>query len=392
VSGIDRRRLALLSVGHGCADLCQGAVPALLPFLVLRDGLSLAAAAALLSAATIGSSLVQPLFGVWADRLSSPVLLPAGVALGSVGLGLTGLAGSYALLACALIVSSLGVAAFHPEAARMAGFVSGDERARGMSYFSVGGNAGFALGPVFVAPLVALFGLGATPLLALPGLAVAALLVRELPRMRAVAGGAAGVHGGAPPPALWGAFSRLTAAAVSRTVAFFALQAFVPLYAIERFGLSEAGAGALLAVMLVAGAAGTLIGGRLADRAGRRGVMVWAMVPLALLLLALPHAGLAAFVLLLIGVGLAIDAPFSVTVVFGQELLPGRAGLASGITIGAAIGVGGLLATALGAVADATSIATVLELLPLFALVALALSVSLPEPRRQLRTAVPSGS
>jgi FSR family fosmidomycin resistance protein-like MFS transporter len=391
VSGIDRRRLALLSAGHGCADLCQGAVPALLPFLVARDGLSLASAAALLSAATIGSSLVQPLFGIWADRLSSPVLLPAGVALGSVGLGLTGLAGSYALLACALIVSSLGVAAFHPEAARMAGYVSGTERARGMSYFSVGGNAGFALGPVFVAPLIALFGLGASPLLALPGLVVAVVLALQLPGLRAVAGAAAARTGAAHQPARWGPFSRLTGAAVSRTVAFFALQAFVPLYAIEQFGVSEAAAGALLAVMLVAGAAGTLIGGRLADRLGRRGVMVWAMVPLALLLLALPHVGLAAFVVLLVGVGLAVDGPFSTTIVFGQELLPGRAGLASGITLGLAIGVGGLLATALGALADATSITTVLELLPLFALAAFALALSLPEPR-QLRTAVPSGS
>jgi MFS transporter, FSR family, fosmidomycin resistance protein len=392
VNGIDRRRLALLAIGHGSADLCQGAVPALLPFLVVRDGLSLASAAALLSAATIGSSLVQPLFGIWADRLSSPVLLPAGVAIASIGLGCAGLAGSYALLACALIVSSLGVAAFHPEAARMAGCVSGAERARGMSYFSVGGNAGFALGPVLVAPLIALLGLGASPLLAVPGLVVAALLALELPRLRAAAGPAAAGGPGAPgPPARWGAFSRLTGAAVARTVAFFALQAFVPLYAIERFGLSAAGAGALLAVMLVTGAAGTLIGGRLADRVGRRGVLVWAMVPLAALLIVLPHLGLVTFVVVLAGIGLAIDGPFSTTIVFGQELLPGRAGLASGITLGLAIGVGGLLATALGALADATSIATVLELLPLFALAALALALSLPEPR-QRRTAVPSGS
>jgi FSR family fosmidomycin resistance protein-like MFS transporter len=381
VTAIDRRGLGLLSGGHACADLCQGAVPALLPFLVARDGLSLASAAALLSAATIGSSVVQPLFGIWADRLSSPLLLPIGVAAGSIGLGLTGLAGSYALLACALVISSLGVAAFHPEGARMAGYVSGTERARGMSYFSVGGNAGFALGPVFVAPVIALFGLGASPVLALPGLLMALLLAVELPRLRAIAH-AGGARGGASQgPARWGPFSRLTGAAVSRTVAFFALQAFVPLYAIERFGVSAAGAAALLAVMLVAGAAGTLIGGRVADRAGRRTVLVWAMAPLALLLLALPHLGLALFAVTLAGIGLAIDGPFSTTIVFGQELLPGRAGLASGITLGLAIGLGGLLATGLGALADATSIATVLELLPLFALGALALALTLPEPR-----------
>ena len=228
---LDRRRLALLSVGHGCADLCQGAVPALLPFLVARDGLSLASAAALLSAATIGSSLVQPLFGIWTDRLSSPVLLPAGVALGGVGLGAIRVR---RLLRAAgvCVVGGLGVAAFHPEAARLAGYVSGSERARGMSYFSVGGNAGFALGPrvrcaagraVRAGRLAA--ARRARPRRRRPARA-------ELPRLRAVAAATAGSAAHHAPR--WGAFSRLTAAAVARTVAFFALQAFVPLYAIEQ--------------------------------------------------------------------------------------------------------------------------------------------------------------
>ena len=182
VSGIDRRRLALLTVGHACADLCQGAVPALLPFLVAAPRPAPAAAAALLSAATIGSSIVQPLFGLLADRLSSAVL-HAGRRRGRRRRARLGRAGRELPTRCsprAFAVSGLGVAAFHPEAARIAGCVSGPDRARGMSHFSVGGNAGFALGPVFVAPLVALFGLGASPLLAVPGLVVAVLLAFEL--------------------------------------------------------------------------------------------------------------------------------------------------------------------------------------------------------------------
>jgi FSR family fosmidomycin resistance protein-like MFS transporter len=390
VRPLDRRRLGLLAAGHGAVDFGQGAVPALLPFLIDAHGLSLASATALLTAATIGSSIVQPLFGLWADRLSSPLLLPVGLAGSAVGLGAVGLCDSYLLLALALVVSGLGVAAFHPEGARLAGAASGDERGRGMSYFSVGGNAGFALGPVLTAPTCALLGLGFTPLLALPGLAMAIVTARRLRGLTADAAVAAAATPTVTDDgrAAWWPFTRLVGAAVSRTAAFFALQAFIPVWVVGHLDGSAAGGDAVLAVMLAAGAVGTLIGGRCADRFGRRSVLVTAMAPLALVLLALPHVGPAPFVALVALTGLAIDGPFSTTVVLGQEYLPGRHGLASGITLGLAIGLGGLLAAALGALADATSLATTMELLPAFALLALVAAVSLPEPRAARATAL----
>jgi MFS transporter, FSR family, fosmidomycin resistance protein len=386
---MDKRRLATLSAGHGAVDLCQGAVPALLPFLIAARGMSLASATALLTAATIGSSIVQPLFGLWADRLATPLLLPGGLALAGIGLGAVGWCDSYILLAVALFVSGLGVAAFHPEGARLAGAASGDERATGMSYFSVGGNLGFALGPLLAAPVVGLAGLHATPLLAVPGVVLAVVTARRLPSLAAgepaatVVPGAAAQGGGA---AAWWPFTRLVAAAVSRTAAFFALQAFIPLWVIHHLGGSTGGGDAVLAVMLVFGALGTLIGGRCADLYGRRSVLVTAMAPLAVLLLVLPHVPLVAFIAVVALVGLAIDGPFSTTVVLGQEYLPGRHGLASGITLGLAIGLGGLIAAALGALADATSLSTTLAVLPAFALLALAAAVSLPEPVRSAKT------
>jgi FSR family fosmidomycin resistance protein-like MFS transporter len=384
VRPLDRRRLGLLATGHGAVDFGQGAVPALLPFLIDAHGLSLASATALLSAATIGSSIVQPLFGLWADRLSSPLLLPAGLAGSALGLGAVGLCDSYILLALALVLSGLGVAAFHPEGARLAGAASGDQRGKGMSYFSVGGNAGFALGPVLTAPICAVLGLGFTPLLALPGLVMAVVTARRLSVLTGDAdAGAVAVRTVTDDPerAAWWPFTRLVSAAVSRTAGFFALQAFIPIWVVHHLGGSAAGGDAVLAVMLVAGAAGTLIGGRCADRFGRRSVLVTAMAPLAVVLLALPHVGLLPFVVLVALTGLAIDGPFSTTVVLGQEYLPGRHGLASGITLGLAIGLGGLLAAALGALADATSLATTMDVLPVFALLSLAAAVSLPEPR-----------
>jgi MFS transporter, FSR family, fosmidomycin resistance protein len=375
---IDRRAIAPFSFAHGCADMCQGAVPALLPALIAHRGLDLASATALVTAATIASSVVQPLFGIWSDRLDFPLLAPLGVVIAGLGLGAVGFCHSYAALAIALAISGLGVALFHPEAARMAGR-AGRGTARGMSYFSVGGNIGFAVGPLAVLLSVGIFGLGSTPVLALPGLVAGTVLLHELHGQRQAAADRHRPHRhGAPQPEHWGPFSRLTGAAVTRTVAFFALQAFVPTYLIDQRGASAAVAAIALTTMLAAGAVGTLIGSRCADRWGRRLVLVWAMLPLSALLVALPELSLPACFVALAAIGFLDDAPFATTVVIGQAYLPGRPGLASGITLGLAIGLGGLLAAGLGFLADATSITTALLILPAFTLIAAALAMSLP--------------
>jgi FSR family fosmidomycin resistance protein-like MFS transporter len=198
-----------------------------------------------------------------------------------------------------------------------------------------------------VTPLVAVLGLRATPLLALPGLAVSAILLARLGHLRCLAdrvaapGGRAS-RGTVAPADAWWPFSRLVAAAVARTAAFFALQAFVPVYLIARYGASPTTAGLALTTMLVAGALGTLAGGRWADRIGRRRLLVGAMVALVPLLILLPHVGLVAAFVVLAGVGFTVDSPFATTVVLGQDYLPRHVGLSSGITYGLAIGLGGL--------------------------------------------------
>jgi FSR family fosmidomycin resistance protein-like MFS transporter len=306
--------------------------------------------------------------------------MPLGVALAAIGIAGAGIAPSFGLTALAVGIGGLGVAAFHPEAARYAGYVSGSSRGKGMSYFAVGGNLGFALGPALVTPVIATFGISATPLIAIPGLVVSALLLSQLGHLRSFAPPTPVTRApdDAGAPEAWWPFTRLVSAAVCRTAAFFALQAFVPVYLIHHYGTSTATAGAALAAMLLAGALGTLVGGRCADRYGRRIVLVGSMVPLIPLLVLLPHVGLVAFFAVLIGVGLAVDSPFATTVVLGQEYLPHRVALSSGITYGLAIGVGGLAATGLGALADATSIKTVFEVLPVFAVLALVLAATLP--------------
>src|SRR5438270_6539308 len=181
--GVDRRAMSTLSLGHLFTDVAQGSVPALLPFLIADDHLSYAAASALILAATISSSVVQPLFGHVSDRYSLPWLMPVGPALGGLGVALAGLAPSYGLTFAAVVLSGLGVAAFHPEGSRFANYASGRRRASGMSLFSVGGNVGFALGPVLVTPLMLAFGLHGTAFVLIPTWLMAAVLIAELPRL-----------------------------------------------------------------------------------------------------------------------------------------------------------------------------------------------------------------
>jgi FSR family fosmidomycin resistance protein-like MFS transporter len=257
-----------------------------------------------------------------------------------------------------------------------------------MSYYSVGGNIGFALGPILVTPLVLIFGLSGTVWLALPLLAVAALLVRELPRLRGFhpERQAAPADGGAAAPAeqdRWGPFTRIATIAGVRSGVYFGLQAFVPAYFIAHFDSSAGVGNAALTTLLICGAAGTLVGGRLADRVGGRRVMIACTATLTPLLLLFLIAGeLAAFPLLAL-VGFFTVGSFAVTVVLGQEYLPNRIGIASGVTLGAAIGVGGVVAWLLGLLADAVGLTPVLAIVALLPLPALALTLTLPRERRR---------
>jgi FSR family fosmidomycin resistance protein-like MFS transporter len=376
-NGLDRRALGMLGAGHLCIDLCQGAVPALLPFLAGQRGYSYAALGALVLFSTIGSSIVQPLFGMLSDRFARPWLMPGGLALAAVGIGCAGPAPSYALTATAVVLSGLGVASFHPEAAKFAGLASRERQGRGMSLFSVGGNAGFAIGPLLTTPLVLVFGLSGTLALAVLPLTAAIVLARELPRLRRL-------EETRPPRTAtagqdrWGAFGRLSALIAARSGVHFGLQAFVPAYFIAELATSKATGNAALTLFLAAGAVGTLVGGGLVDRWGARTVLVVTMAAILPPLILLPLVGEVAAMVLVGVIGFFTIASFSVTVILGQAYLPSHVGLASGVTLGLAIGLGGLSATALGVVADSWGLNAVLWTIACLPIPAILLAVSLP--------------
>jgi FSR family fosmidomycin resistance protein-like MFS transporter len=382
--------MAVLSAGHLFTDLGQGSVPALLPFLISRDHLSYAAASALILAATISSSVIQPLFGHLSDRLSLPWLMPLGPALGGLGIALAGIAPNYALTFAAVVVSGIGVAAFHPEGSRFANYVSGTRRASGMSLFSVGGNVGFALGPALLTPALLAFGLGGTLLVLIPTWLMAGVLGYELPRLARFRGDvvAGRVQRGNQRDA-WGPFAVLAGVIAVRSFIYFGLVTFIALYWVHVLHTSKAFGSAALVAVLLGGAAGTLTGGPLADRFGRRAVLIGSMVsipPLVIgLLLSSPGLGILFAAL----VGAATIATFSVTIVMGQEFLPARLGVSAGITIGLSIGLGGVGAPLLGLLADAHGLRAVLEAVAALPVLALVLTFALP--RDEIRPSVGAG-
>jgi len=372
--------MAGLSAGHLFTDLNQGAVAALVPFLTAERGISLAAAGALVFAATVSSSIVQPLFGVFSDKKPIPALMPLGVLLAGSGMALVGVAPSYPLILLCVVASGIGVAAFHPEAARFANYVSGSGRARGMSFFSVGGNAGFALGPALTTPLVLLFGLPGSLFLALPAVAMAAVLVHELPRMLGFMPDAAGSEEKeeAVAPEHWGPFARMIGVVVVRSFVYFGLVAFVASYYERVLDVSPALGNTALTLMLFGGAVGTLAMGPLADRFGRRTIVGTSMLVLPPLIFSFTLAGPFVGMALLVLVGAATVGTFGVTVVMGQEYLPGRIGLAAGITMGLSIGLGGVGAPLLGLVADSAGLSVTMLIIAHLPVLGLLLALTLP--------------
>jgi FSR family fosmidomycin resistance protein-like MFS transporter len=309
-------------------------------------------------------------------------LVPVGLLLAGVGVAVSTLMPTYALIALCIGLSGVGVAAFHPEAARFANRAAGARRATGMSFFSLGGNLGFAVGPLVTTSLLLAFGLRGGLFLALPVAAMALLIAWQLPRFTARPLFSPNKTGGRITHSddAWGPFLRLTGAVVSRSIVFFGLNTFIPLYWQDVLHQPVGAGGLALTVLFTAGAAGTLMGGWLSDRYGRRLVVVAAMVVLAVGLVAFVLArDVALATVLLVPLGLALNAPSSVMVVMGQEYLPSRVGTASGVTLGLAVSVGGLAAPLLGHVADGYGIHSVLVLLISLPVLAVGFAATLPK-------------
>ncbi|GIG71101.1 MFS transporter [Phytomonospora endophytica] len=357
----NRHRIVLLAAGHASVDLYQGAVPAVVPFLDAERHYGYAAVSGIVLAATLLSSFVQPLFGILSDRCPMPWLLPVSMTTAGLGLGLSGVGDSYLTTWLAIALCGLGVAAYHPESARLARLVSGNSHI-GMSWFSLGGNIGFALAPIAVTPILSAGGLRATPFLLAPavlGGLITLTVMRSLTRARA--GARAKAHRAGRDD--WPGFLRLSGAVICRSIVYVGLSAFVALHVQQRTGGGPGTGASALFVLFTGGAVGTVLGGRLAAR--------WGRVPVAraACLAAIPAVAGVVFIpgpavyLFVAAAAIALYVPFSLNVTLAQDYLPNRVGTAGGVTLGLAVSIGGVAAPGLGALADATMLATALIVL-----------------------------
>ncbi|MGW3933969.1 MFS transporter [Streptomyces microflavus] len=362
------KAITLLSIGHACVDVYQGAVAALVPYFVAERAYTYAAVSGIVLAASLLSSVAQPLFGMATDRRAMPWLLPVSTLVAGSGIALSGLGGSYALTLLFMGIGGIGVAAYHPESARVARVAGGGSHTA-MGWFALGGNLGFALAPVLVAVVVGIGGLGLTPLLVLPALVGSLLTLPVLRGLERMAPADPRTATAAAAPDDVASFVKLALAVVCRSIVFVGLSTFIAFYVRERTGGGAAAGTAALVVLYLGGAVGTVLGGALAERRDRVTVvrrsylltggavagLVFLPGPALYVCVALTSAGL--------------YVPFSLQVTLAQDYLPGRVGTASGITLGLTISIGGLFSPLIGRLADATSLQT--ALMPLIAMPAL---------------------
>ena len=373
--------MTALSGGHLAVDFASGSVPALIPFMTDRFHLGYALAAMLLLAATASSSLVQPLFGLWSDRRGALWLIPGGTMLAAVGVGGAAISPAYPLVLLLVLAGGLGVAAFHPEGAKFAAYASGRKRASGMSYFNSGGNAGYALGAFATGQLVVWLGLVGGLVAMVPVLLASLGLARVVPHLSGLkpeTGVAAYERGDDRRRAM----ALLGVVIALRSVAWFTLLAFVPLWIVS-LGHSKGDGSRLLFLMLLAGAVGTLLLGPVADRIGLRHTLVITQALISPLILVFIYVGGVPGTLALMLVGVCVVGTFGVTMVLSQLYLPRHIGMASGLSIGLAMGIGGVAAVVLGAVADAVDLKTALTISAVAPALGVVFCLRLPAPAQR---------
>ncbi|MEJ1161583.1 MFS transporter [Prosthecomicrobium sp. N25] len=357
--------LVAVSLGHFINDTIQSLVPAIYP--ILKDGfrLDFGQIGIITLVWQLTASIFQPLVGIATDRRPQSYSLVAAMALTSVGVLMLARAGSYGAILAAVALVGLGSAVFHPESARVARLASGGRHGFAQSIFQVGGNAGSAVGPLLAAFIVLPYGQGAIgwfAALSMAGLVLLAGVGRwYAAHRRKPAAAAAPRASGVDPRQVTIAIAVLCLLVFSKYFTYAAISNYFTFYLIERFGLSVGEAQVRLFLFLAATAVGTLVGGPIGDRIGRRTVIWFSILGVLPFTIGLPYMGPVGAVVCALATGVILASAFPAIVVYAQELLPGRVGMVNGLFFGLAFGMGGLGGALLGEMADVTGLTVMFQ-------------------------------
>ena len=372
------RVLGAISAAHMINDMMQSLIIAIYPVLKGEFSLSFTQIGLISLTYQLTASLLQPLVGLYTDRKPVPYSLPVGMTFTLSGLVLLAWSPDFATVLLAAALVGTGSSIFHPESSRVARMASGGQHGLAQSLFQVGGNTGSALGPLVAAAVIVPHGKSSVAWFAMVAL-VGIVLLLQVSRWYganrvAAARGAPKAHADTLSRRhVAGAIAVLLVLVFSKYFYIASISSFYTFYLISKFGLGVQSAQMHLFLFLAASAAGTLIGGPVGDRIGRKPVIWGSILGVAPFALALPHVGLAWTTAFTVVIGLVLSSAFSAILVYAQELMPGKVGMVSGLFFGFAFGMGGLGAAVLGVLADHTSIHFVyrtIAWLPLLGIVA----------------------
>ncbi|MBM7600838.1 FSR family fosmidomycin resistance protein-like MFS transporter [Virgibacillus halotolerans] len=352
--------LFIIGICHLLNDSLQAVIPAMFPILEKSLGLTFTQLGLITFTLNMVASVMQPLVGMYTDKRPMPFALPVGLASSMLGMLGLALAPNFWTILVSVLFIGFGSAIFHPEGSRVAYLAAGPRRGLSQSIFQVGGNTGQALAPVITAlVLVPLGQFGAIWFTLIAGLAVFFLIYIAkwyAAKMKVFAANKVSTTKKNTnkhiSKAIKGAIIVLIFLVFARSWYVSAISNFYAFYAIENYGLSIAKSQIYIFTFLFMGAVGTFFGGPLADRFGKRTVILFSLLAPAPLSLALPYLGASGAIIALALIGFLLMASFSVTVVYAQELVPGKIGTMSGLIVGLAFGMGAVGSVALGSLID----------------------------------------
>lgn len=378
----DRRYSYLMMIAHLCDDLNQGALVAVIPFLVLHNGYSYAEVTALLLASNAASAIIQPLFGWLGDKKPRPWLMAAGIFLAGIGMAGVGVLPNYPLIMASAMLSGIGVAMFHPEGGRLGNLTAGEQKGKGMSIFAVGGKLGFTFGPLVATAAITLWGLPGTLIFIIPSTLCAAILLSQNKALLSYSNPDKQSGDDSLYQDNWVGFGFVMGAISCRSIMYYAFLSFIPLFLVYNLGQEEAFASSVISLFALVCAVGTIASGWAGQLLGAKKLIIVSYACVAIEVVIFAFNGSLTVALILIALlALTCDISYPSAVAMGQSFVPHHLGMASGLSFGVMVCIGGLMTPVFGLIGDYFGLQVVMLCVTAIALLGIIITLFIPKNR-----------
>lgn len=377
-----RRYSYLTMIAHLCDDLNQGALVAVIPFLVLHNGYSYAEVTALLLASNAASAIIQPLFGWLGDKKPRPWLMAAGIFLAGIGMAGVGVLPNYPLIMASAMLSGIGVAMFHPEGGRLGNLTAGEQKGKGMSIFAVGGKLGFTFGPLVATAAITLWGLPGTLIFIIPSTLCAAILLSQNKALLSYSNPDKQSSDDSLYQDNWVGFGFVMGAISCRSIMYYAFLSFIPLFLVYNLGQEEAFASSVISLFALVCAVGTIASGWAGQLLGAKKLIIVSYACVAIEVVIFAFNGSLTVALILIALlALTCDISYPSAVAMGQSFVPHHLGMASGLSFGVMVCIGGLMTPVFGLIGDYFGLQVVMLCVTAIALLGIIITLFIPKNR-----------